>query len=273
MFPSRDRIRRSLGDFRRGRYWTVSVVGGLIILAIGILSGMAAVLAPSTWTASFPSGDTLISNELAYAQPDRSGVKTSDDWIVTSGSLFSDEHAGWTGPIDGDTPDLRSSRHTGSAVFRAVTRRDDFRDVTVDFDLYIREMTTTRRTGKHAYDGVHVFLRYHNPQSLYAVSVVRRDDSAAVKIKRPGGPSDGGEYTTLGAAPIKVPSHRWVHEKIRIVNQGADVRITLWTDGREILNVLSNGSGSSAPLVDAGRVGLRGDNTEFLFRHFRVSPA
>jgi hypothetical protein len=201
------------------------------------------------------------------------GITRSDEWIVTSGSLFSKRGAGWTGPIDGDRPDLHSKSHTGSAVFRAVTRRADFRDVTIDFEPYVEGMTTTRRTGSLAHDGVHVFLRYRDPRSLYTVSVDRRDRIAAIKIKRPGGPSDGGTYTLLGTAPLPLPQHQWVHQRVRVANEGHGVRITLWSNGREILNVLSRGSGASAPLMTAGRVGMRGDNTEFMFRNFTVSPA
>jgi len=273
MFPSHDRRQRlPVGDSAR-RFAGVSIIGSaLIVLVLQVLK-MAGILPPGTWTAPFPSGTTLITNERAYTQPLAIGVPRSNVWLVTSGSLFSRDHAGWTGPIDGDRPDLRSRQHTGSAVFRAVTRRQDFRNVTIDFDLKIVRMTTTPRTGSHAYDGVHVFLRYRNPQSLYAVSVVRRDHLAVVKIKRPGGPSNGGVYTTLGTARVILPPGQWVHEKVRIANERGRVRITLWTAGRQVLSVLSDGSGASAPLLGAGRVGLRGDNTEFLFRNFTVSPA
>jgi hypothetical protein len=273
MFPSRDQVKGSWAGYRGSRYFGVSVVGGAILVIVSLLLSVAALFAPSSWTASFPQGTTLITNELAYSDPGKRGVTRSDEWIVTSGSLFSKGGAGWTGPIDGDRPDLHSTSHTGSAVFRAVTRRADFRDVTIDFDLQVEEMTTTRRTGSHAYDGVHVFLRYRDPQSLYTVSVDRRDQIAAIKIKRPGGSSDGGTYTLLGSAPLPVPLHRWVHERVRVANEGDGVRITLWSNGREVLNVLSSGSGASAPLMTAGRVGVRGDNTEFMFRNFTVSPA
>lgn len=269
----RDRIRRTVTRLRYGYYGRMPVVAGLIAIVIGILAGTLMLLSPAGWTARFPAGDTLISNEVAYQHPNERGVRRSAAWIVTSGSLFARDHTGWTGPIDGDSPDLDSRRHTGSAVFRAVTRRDDFQNVVVTFDLYIDGMTTTRRTGRHSYDGVHVFLRYHNPQSLYAVSVDRRDRTVAIKIKRPGGPVDGGDYTTLGTAPLTVPDHHWMHETVRIVNEDGGVRITLWTNAREVISVLSNGSGQTAPLTEPGRVGLRGDNTEFSFRNFSVTAA
>lgn len=273
MFPPGNRIRHTMESYRGSRYFRVSIVGGAIVVVASLLFGVVTLFSPKSWTPSFPEHTTLVTNELAYTDPGKTGVRRSKDWIVTSGSLFAKAGAGWTGPIDGDRPDLRSQSHTGSAVFRAVTRRADFRDVTIDFDLYVTTMTTTRRTGSHAYDGVHVFLRYRNPQELYTVTVDRRDRIGTIKIKRPGGPSNGGVYTTLAYAPHAVPLRRWIHERVRVANEGAGVRITWWSNGREILNVLSAGSGSRAPVTAAGRVGIRGDNTEFLFRNFTVSPA
>lgn len=273
MFQLRNRISRTAAALREQRRARFLAVVGLIILADGILIGGVATASPAPWAATFSNGQGLVTNELDYSAPKRRGVTRSDQWLVTSGSLFAKHGAGWTGPIDGQTPDLLSRKHTGSAVFRAVTRRNDFLNVTVSFDLYVDAMTQTARTKKQAYDGVHVFLRYTNPQSLYAVSIDRRDNGAVVKIKRPGGTANGGTYTTLASAPHVMPRHTWVHQKVRVLNERRGVRITWWSGGREILNVLSNGTGVSAPLRGAGRVGLRGDNTEFQFRNFRVDPA
>lgn len=49
------------------------------------------------------------------------------------------------------------------------------------------------------WDGVHVFLRYQSQYRLDYASVNRRDGTAVTKKKRPGGPSNGGTYYTLGA--------------------------------------------------------------------------
>jgi len=198
-------------------------------------------------------------------------ARRSAQWLVTSGSLFNDHGAGWTGPIDGQRPDANSARTTDSAVFRAVTQRRDFGNVTVRFELNVARTGTTERTGTHAYDGVHVFLRYQSPQQLYAVSVDRRDSTVAIKVKTPGGPSDGGDYATLAQAPFHFRDGQWVREKVVVTNVAGGVRISLWTDGVQLLSTTDRNPGDAA-LTRAGRVGLRGDNTEFRFRDFTVSP-
>ncbi len=262
------------GRVRKGPLLAAAAV--LAVAAVAAVVGLVAM--PNSdktlWRPSLPTTSGLVTNELAHTHPTMPGVVTSPDWIVTSGSLFSDGGAGWTGPIDGATPDLHSHKTTGSAVFRVVSRRSDFKDVSVSFDLDVGGTVRTPRTGSHAYDGVHVFLRYTSPQSLYAVSLDRRDGTAAIKVKTPGGPSNGGDYTTLAQTEFDFPQRQWVHEKVTIVDEGPHrVRITLWTDGVQVLSTVSAGTGAKAALTGAGRVGLRGDNTAFHFRNFTVAKA
>ncbi|MEK8172153.1 hypothetical protein NKH77_31475 [Streptomyces sp. M19] len=71
----------------------------------------------------------LVTNEYASRRPGAADARTDPDWLVTSGSLFARWACGWTGVPDGDSPGPDSRRHTGSAVFRLVSRRRDFGDV------------------------------------------------------------------------------------------------------------------------------------------------
>jgi hypothetical protein len=50
------------------------------------------------------------------------------------------------------------------------------------------------------------------------------------------------------------------------------VRIALSINRREVLSTVSSGRGLD-PILAAGRVGLRGDNCQFFFRDFTVTPA
>ena len=72
-------------------------------------------------------------------------------------------------------PDAASAQGTGSAVFRLVTHRRDFGNVAVSFSLRNDEVVSTMSTPPVAWDGVHVFLRYQNPDRLYSASANRRD--------------------------------------------------------------------------------------------------
>jgi hypothetical protein len=257
---------------RRQLAWQIAGVAALVAFSL-VVSLMMSHRSSVLLAPSFPKAEMLITNERAYFDPNAPGVRTSQDWQVTSGSLFSYEGAGWTGVPDGVRPDATSRNGTDSAVFRAVTRRADFTNVTVSFQLKVAELVTTQRTPAGAYDGVHVFLRYQNYQSLYAVSVYRRDGIVAVKEKLPGGPSDGGTYYTLAEAPYRIPLHTWVPIRVTIVTLTSKaIRISLIIRNRQILTTTEPAS-RVPPILSAGRVGLRGDNCEFYFRDFTVSPA
>lgn len=222
------------------------------------------------WHPPVPAGRQLLSNELAYRHPDAPGAHLSPDWIVTSGSLFADGGALWSGPVDGGSPDAASRTATGSAVLRAVSVPESFGDVRVTLGLDVAGLTTTERTGERAYDGVHLFLRYTSPDSLYAVTLCRRDGTTAVKRKEPGTSSDDGFYTTLAQVRMPCPIGHWQDYAVSVRDEPGGVRLTLSTGGRVVVSVLDDGQGGAAPLRGPGRVGLRGDNASFHVRDLTV---
>lgn len=227
---------------------------------------------PGVLRDAFSRPDGLVTNEFALYSGGP-GRDVSSTWIATSGSLFAKRRQGWTGVPDATSSDVCSCRATDSAVFRLVTRREDFGDVAVSFRLTNQGLTSTARTPEQDYDGVHVFLRYRSESELYVVTVNRRDDEVVAKKKLPGGPANGGTYVVIG----QPATYRWrtgvvqrVRAAVRTVSRGR-VLITLQVDGRTLLHVVDAGTGG-APLLRAGRVGLRGDNDEFLFDDFAARP-
>jgi hypothetical protein len=228
-----------------------------------------------TWRPAFGASRELVANELDVSSAaDR--VARSPDWIVTSGSLFSDDGAGWTGRVDGRTPDPRSERATGSAVFRVVSQ-PQFQSCVVELDLRLDGRTSTRRTPPQAYDGVHIFVRYRNPWNLYVVSVARRDGLVVVKRKESrgnvaNGREDEADYVTLATATAPFPMHTWHHVAVAVSDVVGGVHLTLTVDGRPLLDVVDEGLDGARPLVGPGRIGIRGDNTEFHFRDVVVTP-
>lgn len=268
--PRRVPGRRETGRDRLiWRAGAITAAGALIAIPVVLLTRGT----PALLVTSFPMARRLITNERAYSSPHGVGVHRSRTWLVTSGSLFSDHGAGWTGVPDDVAPDINSGNGTDSAVFRVVTRRASFENVSVGFDLRISRLVSTRRTPAVAYDGVHVFLRYQNPAYLYVVSVYRRDGIVAVKEKIPGGTTNGGTYVTLAEAPYRMPLHQWVPVRVSIVSQsGGTVRLELTIGGRTVLTETQDHS-KVDPILKPGRVGIRGDNCEFWFRDFTVTPA
>ena len=211
----------------------------------------------------------LLTNEFAYRHPAGAGAVRSPDWWVTSGSLFGAGDYLWSGRPDAGRPGPVSQPWTDSAVLRAVTTRDDYADVAVRFGLRVNALTETARTPAADLDGVHVMLRYHSEQSVYFVSVSRRDGQYAIKRKTPGGPSNGGTYVTLaatGTARLPAPRDGWRHVEATIAGSRT-IAIGLRIDGYPVLHAIDHVAGPVPP----GRVGLRGDNCDFLVRDFRVT--
>lgn len=223
--------------------------------------------------AHFPAGG-LVTNEYAYRSPESDDARLSDDWVVTSGSLFAQWGFGWTGVPDGGTPGPDSGRYTGSSVFRLVTRRRDFDDTSVRCWVFLKPPGTTGRTPARDWDGGHLWLRYHGPQELYALSFRRRDGKAVLKRKHPapGRPVDEeGVYTTLATSDHAAEYGRWHRIDATVGGCGDDrVRITLALDGRTVLDTEDWTPGR---LAGPGGVGLRGDNTEMAFYGFTARDA
>ena len=214
----------------------------------------------------------LVTNEYAYRHPHDPRSHDDADWSVTSGSLFARDGDGWTGlPDDGETGD-DSLHFTDSAVFRLVTHRRDFADAEVRCAVRIGRPITTPRTPLQDYDGGHVWLRYHSPEELYALSFRRRDGVVVIKRKIPANDpaaANGGDYATLAQANHAFAYDTWhdIRASAENLDSGA-VRLRLDIDGR---TVLSTDDRTPGPLRPPGGVGLRGDNSEMTFRDFTAT--
>jgi hypothetical protein len=261
-----------LGPLAATKAWRHAVVP-----VMGLLTTVLHLVNPASmalFTATFPAGTHLITNEYAYRNPTKPDAVTSPDWIATSGSLFGRNGTGWTGPVDRVTPGPTSDPHTDSAVFRLITRRDDFDDAHVQFRLSIAGVTSTAQTPKVDWDGVHIWMRYQDQTSSYAVSVARRDGIVLIKKKCPGGPTNGGTYHTLTreVSGYPIPLNQWRYVGATAYNTpDGGVRVTMLINGRFVVGVTDNGIGC-APIRAAGAVGIRGDNAEFSFSAFTVYP-
>ncbi|WNM35030.1 hypothetical protein RKE30_33995 [Streptomyces sp. Li-HN-5-11] len=256
-----------------------ALLGGA--LAVGALTGTAgAVLVvygsgrheTAPFTPVF-TGTGLVTNEYAFQHPHTAGARLSADWVVTSGSLFALHGDGWTGTPDTGPTGPDSARTTDSAVFRLVSRRRDFGAVSVTTRVRLEPPVTTARTPAQDWDGGHLWLRYHSPQELYALSFRRRDGSVLIKRKVPAHDAkavDGGDYATLAEARHAFPYRSWHKVTASAVNHFGGVRLTLAIDDRPVLAVTDRTPG---PLTRPGGVGIRADNTELLFRDFHAGPA
>ncbi|MEU9131497.1 hypothetical protein AB0D08_25890 [Kitasatospora sp. NPDC048540] len=250
------------------------LLGGAAAVAAVVFGADSAPEPLRPFTARPLPHDGLLTNEYAFRHPDAPDAHPDPDWVVTSGSLFADGGALWTGTPDGQSPDPASARHTDSAVFRLVTRRRDFADCTVRAEVLLEPPVTTSRTPAQDWDGGHLWLRYRSPQELYAVSFRRRDGVVVVKRKTPdehGAADAEGSYETIAEAKHAMEYGSWhsVEASVADTLTGA-VRLRLAVDGRVLLDVKDQGG---ERITAPGGVGVRADNSDLRIRAFSVGPA
>ena len=224
------------------------------------------------FAAGFPASG-LVTNEFAYREPNSPQAHDSADWIVTSGSLFAQDGDGWTGVPDSGETGTDSAKYNDSAVFRLVTRRRDFGAVKVATAVKVDQPITTPRTPASEWDGAHLWLRYHSPSELYALSFRRRDGLLVIKRKVTADDSaavDGGDYTTLAQTKLPIPYGSWQQVAGSAVNgSNGTIRLELEVNGHTALSVVDHAPGA---LLNPGGVGLRVDNSELWFRDFTATP-
>lgn len=219
---------------------------------------------------SQPNG--LITNEFAHFNPGNPAAVTSPQWIVTSGSLYARNNAAWTGVPDTGLTGPRSAQANDSNIFRLVTRPQNFQNVMVSFALRVDRFMPP--PPGLTWQGVHVFIRYQNPDLLYVVSVDRRDGNIVIKKKVPAAVPDGGSYYTIATAKRTAVTGSWEQIKVSAVNTSeGGVELKVWLGDQLILQGTDNGYGDVAPITGPGRVGLRGDYTEFSFDNFEITRA
>jgi hypothetical protein len=84
------------------------------------------------------------------------------------------------------------------------------------------------------------------------------------------GPANGGTYVTLASASATIPPDVWTAAVATVTDlPDRRVRLTLELAGRRVLDVTDASPGG---LYEPGGVGIRGDNTEFVFRDFTAQP-
>jgi hypothetical protein len=167
---------------------------------------------------------------------------------------------------DAGDPNAASSNATGSAVFRAQTKRADFGDAAVSFTLTNQGFVTTSATPAQPWDGVHLALRYLSENSFYDITVARRDNTVQIKKK------SGNTWSTLTSAAFSAALNaaQAVQASARN-NPNGSVTLALSINGSPLLSITDAGVGG-APLRAAGAIGMRGDNVNFRFDDLSAQP-
>lgn len=216
--------------------------------------------------------DGLITNEYAFWNSTDSKSVQSTNWQLDSGSLFAVGGTGWTGIPNDISPNPLSTNGNNSSIFRLVTKQSNFGDVSVNFDLLNQGLNSSPSTPAVSWDGVHIFLRYQSEYNLYYTSINRRDNTVIIKKKIPGGPSNNGTYYELSRYTAHaVPYNTWQNVTATVKNNAdGSVTISLYADGKLLVSTIDNGTIGGAPIRNAGKVGMRGDNANLKIKNFTV---
>ena len=221
---------------------------------------------------SFTGADGVITNHYAFWSDDRTAF-TDDVWEMESGCALRRNDMLWTGVPTSNLPNKDCSNGSGSEVFRLWTKRS-FTDVSVSFSLRNNGFVSGAE-GERSWDGIKIWLRRQGGTGsvgLYTAEVNRRQGNIMIQKKCAG--SD--EYHILSQdRPEGAAASIGEWEKVggSIKNQpDGSVRITLMRHGQTVLEATDDGVGC-APYRSGGRVGIRGDYTNFNADDFLVVPA
>jgi hypothetical protein len=239
---------------------------------------------------TFTGSDGLITNEYAHWNSD--GIN-SPDWDMTSGSLFRQTNAAWTGVPDSCSPDKFSSSCTDSNVFRLNTKKNFSGNVKVSLALKNNSdiHDSNCNSNDTCWHGVHIWMRYQTQYDLYYVSINRADNQVVIKRKVPCGTDNQGTYFVLAQATHAWTVGTWQHFSMTIQTNGDgsvtlkvydDDTHTLITQGTDLGGTNQNWSSGCTtqghyptaqypPITAAGAVGVRGDFDNFNFDDFTVT--
>ena len=261
---------RCLAPGAKGTVWLMALGRGM--KGFGLLAALALALS-SCQGEDFSGPDGPIANHDGYWD----GVKQDPQWAVESGSLDRRSNTAWT----------------TSSVFRAWSTRDNLQSVRVDFDLRTNRFTdgSTDRPPR-AWDGVKIWLHARHTDggvlgapmagspAGYTAEVSLRDGRIYVQ-KKVAGQWPGGNYIQGGtyfllSSPVSRPARIGKWERVGGVardNPDGSVTIQVIRDGEVALEVTDHGERGGPPLRGPGRIGIRGDNTDFQVDNLRVLPA
>ena len=221
----------------------------------------------------FTGADGVITNHYAFWSPDDETAFRDDIWEMESGCALRRDNTLWTGVPTSGLPNKTCSNGSGSEVFRLWTKRS-FTNVNVTFSLRNNGFVSGAE-GERSWDGIKIWLRRQGGTGsvgLYTAEVNRRQGNLMIQKKCAG--SDTYHILSQGrpeGSDASIGEWEKVGGSIRNEPDGT-VRITLMRHGQTVLEATDSGVGC-APYTTAGRVGIRGDYTNFHADDFLVVPA
>lgn len=258
----------------------------LAALGLGVVLGTHTTVPLATFEETFNAPFTLEERWPIWKSE-------SKDWWVSSGAyLISENGIGrtlsgdldanrWIGRYQRANPTDTSGGKRPQNIFRLVMQRA-FLDGSQEVYARVRLYEPSASPNRNASNGVLLFNRYQNEDTLYYVGV-RVDGYAVIKKKYEG------TYTTLGFAPvfgtegrydrdlrpILLPLDQWFGIRSVVRNVGGGVLIELFVDSsgkgkwEKFLSVVDRGAAGPA-IVAPGYGGIRTDFMDVEFDDYRL---
>ena len=219
----------------------------------------------------FTGPDGVITNHYAYWSTDPTAFR-DDIWEMESGCALRRDNTLWTGVPTSNIPNRDCSNGSGSEIFRLWTK-PSFKNVSVSLMLR-NNGYVSGAVGERSWDGIKVWLRRQGgtgPVRLYTAEVNRRQGNVIIQKK-----CGDADYHIIGQGwPEGSAASIGTWEKVggSVTNQpDGSVKLTVERHGRTVLEATDTGIGC-APITTGGRVGIRGDYTNFNADDFLVVPA
>jgi len=234
--------------------WVAAVVAGAA-LAVGWTADIDHER-PLFFRDTFDGPDGVITNHYAYFAPSYEEAYRSPDWEMESGCALREGNRLWTGVPTRNLPNRECSNGSGSAYFRLWTKRTDFENVAVSFSLHVNRYM---KRGK-SWDGVKIYLRRQDGDNFYTAEVSRREGNVIIQRKC------DGRYALLGgvrSAATPVRAGEWENVGGTVVNLADDEVLIQVIRGDDVVLEATDSAGSCDVLRQPGRIGIRGDRTDF----------
>ena len=220
----------------------------------------------------FTGANGVITNHYAFWSPNDDSAFRDDVWEMESGCALRSDNTLWTGVPTSSLPNRDCSNGSGSEIFRLWTKRS-FQNVSVSFSLRNNGYVSGAE-GARSWDGIKVWLRRQGgtgPVRLYTAEVNRRQGNIIIQKK-----CGDDDYHIIGqgwpeGAAASIGSWEKVGGSVTNLPDGS-VKLTVMRHGRTVLEATDTGIGC-APITTGGRVGIRGDYTNFNADDFLVVPA
>jgi hypothetical protein len=220
----------------------------------------------------FTGPDGVITNHYAYWHSSDPLAFQDDIWEMESGCALRQDNTLWTGIPTSNVPNRDCSNGSGSEIFRLWTKRS-FENVRVSLMLR-NNGYVSGAVGERSWDGIKIWLRRQGgtgPVRLYTAEVNRRQGNVIIQKK-----CGDADYHIIAqgwpqGSAASIGTWENVGGSVKNLPDGS-VKITVERRGQTVLSGIDTGIGC-APITTAGRVGIRGDYTNFNADDFLVVPA